>query len=156
MLDPMGAGVVGQELQELGAEAPTLVLVGHGESHLSGPVLVRLAVVAGQPDHPAVQDRDQCHPIRVIDIREELDFLRLEGLLDPEEPEVPGFRAESLEEFDQERPVTSLDRPDPRSAAVPERYIEFVLGWVFGHHGTLPRLAWGQYPVSAYNSEPRG
>ena len=27
--------------------------------------------------------------------------------------------------------------------------IQFVLGWVFGHPGTLPRLVWGQYSVSA-------
>ena len=143
-LNALGSGVVGQQLQELRADAATLMLVGNRKGHLRRPFLVVLAVVAGQPDHSAVEYRDERHTVRVIDSREELDFLRLQGLFDPEEPEVSGFGPEPLEEFDEERPVIGLDRPDPRPATVPKRDIQFVLGRILGHHQTLPRLARGQ------------
>ena len=52
-------------------------------------------------DHLAIEKGDQGHPIRVVDLGEELDLLRLQGLLDPKEPEVSGLRAECLEEVPQ-------------------------------------------------------
>ncbi len=100
LLDPLGPGVSGQQLEEESPDPSPLVGIGDCEGHLRGVGVARLPVVAGEPDHLAVEHGDHRHPVRVVDVGEEVDFLGLEGLLDPEEPEVPGLGAQGLEELD--------------------------------------------------------
>ncbi len=135
--------MIGQQLEELCPDPPPLVLIGNGERHLRCPLFVVLTVVAGEPDHLAVENGDERHAVGVVDVGEELDLFGLQSLLDPEEAEIARFRPETLEELDEQGPIGGLDRPDPRPTAVTECYIELVFGGVLSHgsHATALRKA---------------
>jgi hypothetical protein len=138
-LHPTCPGVVGEQLEKLRADAAPLVLIGHCEGNLGSAVRVPLPVVAGQTDHLPIEQGDQRHPIGIVDMGEELDFLRLQCLLDPEEAEIARLGPETLEELDQERAVVGLDRSDARPAPIAQGHVQFVLRWVSGHVRTLLR-----------------
>ena len=122
-----------QELKKLGPDSPPLLVVGDCKGHLGGVTSGCLPVVTSHRDHLALVHRDQSHPVDVIDVGEEGHLFGLEGLLDPEETEIAGLRAQSLEELDQQRTVLGLYGPDPGATTISEGNIQLELRRVIGH-----------------------
>src|SRR5690606_30076979 len=136
-LDAATAGVGREQLQQLGAHSPALMIVSDGERDLGGGRIVLQSVVATHSDDAVLSERHQRHPPLVIDRGEVLQLLWVEGPLHSEEPEVTTLRSEALEQVEHQLVVVGPDGPNRDSSPIPQDYVELVLGWISGHDSRL-------------------
>ncbi len=129
----MVAGICGEKFEQLRTDPSPLVLVGYRKGNLGDLGVVALTVISADSDELAVEHNDQRHPVVVVDIREELDLIVAQGLLDLEEPEITGFGAQSLEEGAELIAVIGLDGPHPGTTTVLEDNVELILRGITGH-----------------------
>jgi hypothetical protein len=90
-------------------------------------------VVAAHTDDQAVIEGHQGHAALVVDAREELGFLSLQRLLDPEEAEVPALVAEPPVKRDELVSILRFDRTNLNHVSVGQDRIEFVFGRIARH-----------------------
>ena len=105
-------------LEQQRAEAAVLELVGHDERHL-GIARAGDAVVAADRHDPVLDQRDEGHPVAVVDVGEPLDLPGRQLGVRVEEPEVDGPRREPPVELHEPGGIAWADGAHVDRATVP-------------------------------------
>ncbi len=131
--DVVLAGVGGHQLEQLRPDPPTLVLIFDCKGHLGGFRLVLDPVVPTHADDLVFVTGDEGHAILVVDVGEVLQLFGSEILLDAEEAEVPGLRAQTVEETVEPLGVVGLDGSKAGHGTIAQRQVDLVFGRVVAH-----------------------
>ena len=82
-------------------------------------------------------DGDEGHPVFVVDVREVLEFLGRQILLDPKEAEIARLGSETVEVLVELLSIVRLDRTEPNDTAVSKCEVDLIFRWVVAHVAPL-------------------